>query len=158
LVLNKFPQTMFICPQLAGDVESEHWVELLGIESNTRLWPRLKQEQMWSLYKKAKIFVSPSIHDGTPNSLLEAMACGCFPVVGNIESMQEWVTPGVNGLLIDAASVHAMADGMITALGNPVLCATAKNKNARIIAERAAYQQCMAMTEAFYMNIYNSNS
>jgi glycosyltransferase involved in cell wall biosynthesis len=153
LVLEKIPQALFICPLLAGDAESEHWVESLGIRSNTKLWPRLDRSQMWALFKKARVFVSPSIHDGTPNSLLEAMACGCFPVVGNIESMQEWVTPGVNGLLVDAASPRLLADGIITALENPALCSVAKNENARIIAERAAYPRCMAMTEAFYQKL-----
>ncbi len=158
LVLKKIPQALFICPPLAGDVESEHWVESLGIRSNTKLWPRLDRVQMWALFKKAQVFVSPSIHDGTPNSLLEAMACGCFPVVGNIESMQEWVTPGVNGLLVDAASPRALADGIIAALENPALCASAKNENAHIIAERAAYGRCMAITEAFYQKVVMGNS
>jgi len=157
LVLEKFPQALFVCPPLAGDAESEYWVEALGIRSNTKLWPRLERAQMWMLYKRARVFVSPSVHDGTPNSLLEAMACGCFPVVGNIESMQEWVTPGVNGLLVDATSPRALADGIIAALENPALCASAKNKNAHIIAERAAYGRCMAMTEAFYRKFGRGN-
>jgi glycosyltransferase involved in cell wall biosynthesis len=142
---------------LAGDVESEHWIQLLGIQLNTRLWPRLDRSQLWALFKKARVFVSPSIHDGTPNSLLEAMACGCFPVVGNIESMQEWITSGVNGLLVDATSPRATADGIIAALENPTLCAAARKENARIIAERAAYRRCMAMTEAFYQEFGRDN-
>jgi len=153
LVLEKIPQALFVCPPLAGDAESENWVKSLGIRSSTKLWPQLDRAQMWVLFKKARVFVSPSIHDGTPNSLLEAMACGCFPVVGNIESMQEWVTPGINGILVDASSPRALANGIIAALENPALCAAAKNKNARIIAERAAYQRCMAMTEAFYQKL-----
>ena len=150
LVLEKFPQAFFICPQLAGDIESENWVKRLRIGSNTKLWPHLEQEQLWSLYKKAQVFVSPSIHDGTPNSLLEAMAIGCFPVVGDIESMGEWVTTGVNGLLVDATSPRALSEGIIAALENPFLCETAKKVNARIITERAEYRRCMAMAEAFY--------
>ncbi len=157
LVRKKIPQAQFICPQLAGDIESEHWVETLQIGSNTKLWPRLERLQMWALYKKAQIYVSPSIHDGTPNSLLEAMACGCFPVVGNIESMQEWVTPGVNGMLVDATSPHGLAEGIIAGLENPALCVAAKNENARIIAERAEYRRCMAMAEAFYQKICRWN-
>ena len=157
LVLEKIPQALFICPPLVGDAESEHWVESLGIRSNTKLWPRLDQAQMWVLFKKARVFVSPSIHDGTPNSLLEAMACGCFPVVGNIESMQEWIAPGVNGLLVDAASPRALANGIIAALENPALCATAKNENTRIITERAEYKRCMAVTEAFYQKLGRGN-
>jgi len=153
LVLEKIPQTLFICPPLSGDLESEHWVDVLGIRSNLKLWPRLNREQMWDLFKKAQVFVSPSIHDGTPNSLLEAMACGCFPVVGNIESLREWVMPGVNGLLVDATSPRALADGIISALENPALRLSAKNENALIIAKRATYQRCMAMTEAFYKKL-----
>lgn len=153
LVIEKIPESLFVCPNLAGDVEAEHWVDSLDIRSNTKLWPHLERAQMWSLYKKAWIFVSPSIHDGTPNSLLEAMASGCFPVVGNIESMQEWVKPGVNGLLVDATSPSDMANKIIAALGSRELLTTAKNENARIIAERATYERCMAMVEAFYCEI-----
>jgi glycosyltransferase involved in cell wall biosynthesis len=153
LVIEKFPESLFVCPNLAGNAEAEHWVELLGIRSNTKLWPHLERAQMWRLYNKAWIFVSPSIHDGTPNSLLEAMASGCFPVVGNIESMQEWVKPGVNGLLVDATSPSDLANKIIAALGSRDLLATAKNENARIIAERATYEHCMAMAEAFYYEI-----
>lgn len=158
LVTEKIPEALFICPNLAGDAEAEHWVKSLGIGSSTKLWPHLERAQMWRLYKKAGIFVSPSIHDGTPNSLLEAMASGCFPVVGNIELMQEWVNPGVNGYLVDATSPSDLANGIVTALGNPVLRSIAKKENARIIAERATYEHCMAMTEAFYTKIVMGNS
>ena len=153
LVLEKIPRAVFICPSLATDVESEHWVDRLGIRSNTRLWPRLNQSQLWALLRKAQVFVSPSLHDGTPNSLLEAIACGCFPVVGDIESMREWIQTDVNGLLVDATSARSMANGIIKALETPALRTTSKNKNARIIAERAEYWHCMAMVEAFYRGI-----
>ena len=153
LVLEKIPQAVFICPSLATDAECEHWVDALGIRPSTKLWPRLNQNQLWSLFTKALVFVSPSLHDGTPNSLLEAMACGCFPVTGNIESMREWIQTGTNGLLVDATSVRSLADGMITALETPSLRATAKIKNALIIAERAEYWHCMAKVEAFYRGI-----
>jgi len=153
LVLEKIPQAVFVCPSLATDAECEHWVDKLGIRPSTKLWPRLSQVQLWALFKKAQVFVSPSLHDGTPNSLLEAMACGCFPVTGNIESMREWIQTGDNGLLVDATSARSLADGMITALESPSLRATAKNKNALIIAERAEYWHCMAKVEAFYQGI-----
>ncbi len=155
LVLEKVPKVVFICPNLAGDSKAEHWVESLGIGANTKLWPHLEKAQMRQLYKAAGIFVSPSIHDGMPNSLLEAMFSGCFPIVGNIESMQEWIKPGVNGLLVDANSPSDLANGIITALKNPALCASAKKENAQIIAERANYERCMAKTEAFYVQIEN---
>jgi len=152
-VLEKFPRAVFVCPPLKGDVEAEKWVDALGIRAQARLWPLLSQPQLWALYRKAQVYVSPSIHDGTPNSLLEALACGCFPVVGNIESMQEWITPGVNGLLVDAADAHALAQAIVAALENEDLRRKAAGHNAELIAERADYARCMAKAEEFYMRV-----
>jgi glycosyltransferase involved in cell wall biosynthesis len=153
LVLEKAPGAVFICPPLAGDVEAEKWVDELEIRASTRLWPRLDRAQMWILLKRSQLFVSPSVHDGTPNSLLEAMACGCFPVVGRVESLGEWIQDGRNGLLVDATSPRLLADGMLAALQDPALRAAAKIENARIIAERAEYGRCMAMVGAFYRGL-----
>jgi glycosyltransferase involved in cell wall biosynthesis len=152
-VLAKIPQARFVCPPLAGDAEAERWVETLGIAGQTLLWPRLGQAQLWALLGRAQVYVSPSVHDGTPNSLLEAMACGCFPVVGNIESMREWITPGVNGLLVEATDVQAVAEGLVAALSDPGLRRRAANENARLVAARAEYGRCMAQARAFYVQI-----
>jgi len=149
-VLERVPQARFVCPPLAGDAEAERWVRTLGIAGSTALWPRLGQPQLWALLGRAQVYVSPSVHDGTPNSLLEAMACGCFPVVGKIESMQEWITPGVNGLLVEATDVQALADGLVAALSDADLRRRAANENARLVAKRADYGRCMAQARALY--------
>jgi glycosyltransferase involved in cell wall biosynthesis len=152
-VLEKIPQAVFVCPSLVGDSDAEHWVSRLGIRNNTKLWPRLNQAQLWSLFQKSQIFVSPSIHDGTPNSLLETMACGCFPVVGNIDSMREWVQAGVNGFLVEAADAHSIANAIVQAINQPALRKEAAKFNAALIAERAAYDPNMARVEIFYKSL-----
>ncbi|MGD0879560.1 MAG: glycosyltransferase family 4 protein [Anaerolineales bacterium] len=152
-VLIKVPKAVFVCPSMRGDKESELQVDKLGIRSNTKLWPRLSQAQLWRLFQKSQIFVSPSIHDGTPNSMLETMACGCFPIVGDIESMHEWVQPGINGLLVDATDAHSIADAILQAINKPVLRIKAAKYNAVLIAERAAYLPNMARVERFYKEV-----
>jgi glycosyltransferase involved in cell wall biosynthesis len=152
-VLLKFPQTVFVCPSLRGDPESERLVDALGIRLNTKLWPRVSQDQLWRLFQTSQIFVSPSVHDGTPNSLLETMACGCFPVVGDIESMREWVQPGINGFLVDATVAHSIADAIIQAISQPALRTKAAKYNATLIIERAAYLPNMARVEKFYTDL-----
>jgi len=153
LVVQKNPQACFVCPPLAGDPEAERWVAALGIEASVRLWPRLSQPQLWRLFQQAQVFVSPSAHDGTPNSLLEAMACGCFPVAGDIESLREWITPGVNGFLVNPADPQALAEAILAALRDADLRGRAARQNARILAERADYPRCMAQVEEFYENV-----
>ena len=153
IVLEKFPKTVFVCPPLAGDAQARGWVSALGITANVRLWPLLSQRQLWALYKKAQVYVSPSVHDGTPNSLLEAMACGCFPVTGDVESLREWIAPNINGILVDATNPRRMADAVIAALENEDLRRKAAGQNAELIAARADYARCMQKVEQFYREI-----
>lgn len=152
MVVDEIPEAVFVCPSLQGDAESEHLVEVLGIRENTKLWPHLSQEQLWSLFKRSQLFVSPSLHDGTPNSLLETMAFGCFPVVGNIESMREWIQSGVNGYLMDAADARSIADAIIQAINQPALRKKAAKYNAALIAERADLTTNMKRVEKLLLS------
>src|SRR5262249_52969281 len=101
----------------------------------------------------AQVTVSPSLHDGTPNTLLEAMACGCLPVAGDIESVREWIDDGANGLLCDATDVESLATAMIRALDDEELRQAARRHNAQLIAERVEYDQVMQQAEAFYHQV-----
>ena len=101
MVLQRNPDVYFVCPAMAGQSQAYRWVRNFHLEKRVKLLPLLPQEQLWNLFSQAHIFASISSHDGTPNSFLEAIACGCFPVVGDIESLREWVVPGVNGLVVE---------------------------------------------------------
>jgi len=152
-VLEKHPDTYFICPILRGDPNVEKWVTSLGITQHTRLWPKLSQAELWSLLIKSQVFVSPSLNDGTPNSLLEAMACGCFPVIGNIESMKEWINDGINGFLVDANDEFALAGAIVRALNEPALRVQAAKVNAALVAERADYVRNMRGVRDLYESL-----
>jgi glycosyltransferase involved in cell wall biosynthesis len=112
---------------------------------------------MAELFRRSQVAVSPSTHDGTPNTLLEAMACGCFPVAGDLESLREWITPGDNGLLVDPGDPRALADAILLALEQPDLRLRARERNLRLIAERAEYKKVMYspknFTEQYYPNL-----
>jgi glycosyltransferase involved in cell wall biosynthesis len=96
------------------------------------------------------VLVSPTIHDGTPNTLLEGMACGCLPVAGDLESIREWITPGENGLLVEAGNPTALAAALLRGLNDPALRQRAAKQNAALIAERAEYTRSMARAVEFY--------
>jgi glycosyltransferase involved in cell wall biosynthesis len=149
-VLVQQPEAVFICPGLRGKPTVEAWVQRLGIGERVFLLPPLPQRDLWSLMKRAPVFVSPSSHDGTPNSFLEALACGCFPVVGDIESLREWVHHQQNGLLVDSRDPSALADAMLWALDHPQLREDAQAKNLAVIKERAAQQATRPQIDGFY--------
>jgi glycosyltransferase involved in cell wall biosynthesis len=150
LVLEKNPLVRFVCPTMSGAAEAERWINELGIRHAVTLMPQQSRAEMADLFRQAQVVVSPSIHDGTPNTLLEALACGCFPVVGDIEPLREWITHGKNGFLVDPTNPQALADAMIDALQKTELRAQAQKLNIRLIAERAEYQHSMEQAVEFY--------
>jgi Glycosyl transferases group 1/Glycosyl transferase 4-like domain len=153
LVLASHPQARFLCPSMAAEQQAHRWVKQLGIIGQVELLPRQTRPAMADLFRRSTVAVSPSTHDGTPNTLLEALACGCFPVVGDIESLREWIDPGVNGLLVDPNDPRALAQAMVAALDQPELRLSARQYNSRLVAERADYRKVMAAAEAFYQEI-----
>ena len=81
------------------------------------------------------------------------MASGCFPVAGDLESIREWITPGVNGYLVDPTNSDALADAMLLALENQDLYNNARAYNLDLITRRANYQIVMKTAEAFYQEL-----
>jgi len=149
-ILAAHPQAQFICPGLAGVEQAEKWSNQHGLHEHVHLLPKLPQPQLWALYKRSQLYVSPSSHDGTPNSLLEAMACGCFPVVGDIESLREWVAHMVNGLLVDPTSPQDLAGGICRALDAADLRQRAASYNLALVEAQAAQAATLPKIDTFY--------
>ncbi len=155
LVLAKHPQAKFLFALMAGEPHAEKWIRELQIAAAVELLPPLPHEQMAGVFRRAQIVASPSLHDGTPNSLLEGIACGCFPVAGDLESIREWIRPGRNGLLFDANNENSIASAIVAAIENNALRDQSAPFNREMIADRAEYKQNMKRAEQFYEGILN---
>ena len=150
LVLARRPEAHFVCTSMQGQKEALDWVEKLEISKNVTLLPLLSQEALWQEYARSTLSVSISTHDGTPNTLLEAMALGCLPVCGDIESIREWVTPGQNGLLVPPDDPPALAEAILTALDDKTFQESAAALNRKLIQEKA----CLANTRQLVSELY----
>lgn len=81
------------------------------------------------LMNRSFIFVLPSLYEGHPKTLIEAMACG-LPVIGaNSPGIRELIDHGVNGYLCGTDS-ESIAKAIEELLSNPQLCAK-MGRNAR---------------------------
>lgn len=65
------------------------------------------------LYRAADAVCLPSLSEGTPNAVLEAMACGAPVLAGRAGDTPRLVADGRNGLLFDARSPRAVADAIL---------------------------------------------
>jgi glycosyltransferase involved in cell wall biosynthesis len=149
-VLEKKPNSYFICPGMSGNAQGEKWVKELRLEDKVDLLPNQTRHQMAELFRKSQITLSITTHDGTPNTLVEAMACGCFPIAGDIESLREWISSGENGLLVDPSDPKSLAEAIVNAILQPAMRETAREINLRMVWERAEYGKCMKMVEEWY--------
>jgi glycosyltransferase involved in cell wall biosynthesis len=154
-VLAKKPETLFLCAGMAGQPDALEWLDRLGIMGSVRLLPFMPQEDLWRLFNRASVTVSISQHDGTPNSLLEAMSLGCFPVVGDIESTREWIKDGENGRLVNPADVMAATGAILQGLEDNTLHEKAGSLNCDIIDQRANRQGLLNGIREFYSHLVN---
>ncbi|MCZ7551439.1 MAG: hypothetical protein B6D39_00505 [Anaerolineae bacterium UTCFX2] len=152
-VLAAQPAARFLCPAMLEQPQARQWAAELGVASSVELLPRQQRSQMAQLFRQARIVVSPSNHDGTPNTLLEALACGCLPVAGDLESIREWITPEENGLLVDPNDPQALAQAMLRAIVDDELVERARRINAELILRRAEHKTVMQEAEVFYRTL-----
>jgi glycosyltransferase involved in cell wall biosynthesis len=81
--------------------------------------PRLAPDQLVALYRRHWIFVLPSIFEGIPLSMLEAMACGLCPIVSDVGGVADVIDNGRNGMLVPKLDADALAAALARALSAP---------------------------------------
>jgi hypothetical protein len=52
------------------------------------------------IFARSRVGLAMSITDGSPNSLIEEMIMGAFPIQSDTVSTQEWICDGLNGFLV----------------------------------------------------------
>jgi starch synthase (maltosyl-transferring) len=100
------------------------------------------------LLKAATVFVLPSLWEGMPNVVLEAMAAGLPVIATAVEGSREIIVHGDNGLLVSTANPSELAMAILRVLNEPKLAsllgAAAQHSVAKYFTERnaiAAYDQ-----------------
>lgn len=132
---------------VAGDGSQRGALEKLVAASPARssvsLVGAVGHEQMPLLLRDHDIYVSTSPHDTTSVSLLEAMACGLFPVVTDIPANREWIRDGENGRLVPPRESGRLSVAIIDSWRDAELRARARGINQEIIQKRARWEESM---------------
>lgn len=88
-----------------------------SLPPNIEWLPVRERKELLTLYQSSKVYCQPSLREGLPNTLCEAMLCGCIPVAtavgGNTTAL------GDVGVLVPVKDVEALADGIEKALAMP---------------------------------------
>ncbi len=65
------------------------------------------------------VFVLPSLAEGLPTALLEAMACAKAVVATGVGGVPELLSSGVNGIVVPPGDCHGLTQAIVSLLSNP---------------------------------------
>ncbi len=95
-----------------------------------------KLDDVRTALAKTSVFVLPSYREGTPKTVLEAMACGRAVIVSDVPGCRETVVDGDNGLLIEARNTTSLRDAMDKFIINPTMIAKMGGRGRAIAVEK----------------------
>ena len=102
----------------------------------------------------ADIFVMPSLWEGLPLALLEAMAAGKAIVASATSGIPEAIANGTEGILVPPADVASLADALSGLLANP----SRRVEMGKAAAARASLEFTVQVMADRYENLYDDAS
>jgi glycosyltransferase involved in cell wall biosynthesis len=115
----------------------------------------LSHQELMGLMGKALIYIGNSTSDGMPNTLLEAIVMGAFPIQSNPGgSSGEIINHGENGLLIEnPENINEIKGLIIQVITNRILIQKAAKINIGIAKKRLEYEANKIKVIGMYENI-----
>ena len=98
-------QTEDILPQVKVKIDSS-----ASLYKNVNMVGRLRHEELESWYNACDFYLSGSHREGSGYALLEAMACGCIPIVTDIPSFRKITADGQYGFLYEKGNAQQLAN------------------------------------------------
>lgn len=95
---------------------NKEFPETIGMQvpKNVSLLSNMPQEKLRAYYQKSAVFCQPSRSEGLPNTLCEAMACGCIPVGTNAGGIPTVI--GDTGYIVPPGDIDALARALEDAI------------------------------------------
>ena len=116
-VVQSYPKVHFF---ILGNGNLENHLKELVIELNIKSYVTfldfIPLEKMPIFYSSADIFCLPSIHEGFPLSIAEALSIGLIIVASSTEGIPEAITENENGFLVEPRNIGQLSQKLIKAL------------------------------------------
>ena len=107
-------------------------------------------DKVMNLFAGAKINIAASLSDGIPNSMLESMLMGAFPIQSFSPGATEFIVNGKNGYLLDCLDVDSYAKTIKRVISDDKLLNEAAVYNAKIIKQKLDYNLVRNKVLNFY--------
>ena len=131
----------------------QQYAARLGLQDRLIWHGWLDKESLRRVYQSADCFINPSLYEGMPNTVLEAMASGLPVVASHIPGHDDLVKPGETGYLINLSEAAAFTQAFINLMDHREL-ARAMGQAGRDLAVRDFSWDRTALN---YLNIFGQS-
>lgn len=129
-VLREHPEVRLVVAGFGPDERRlRNLAEELGVQSRVRFLGALPQAELPALYQRAALFVAPFTRagsgdqEGLPVALMEAIACGCPVLAGNVAGLHDLLGDQANRVLFDPQDESGLSQRIIHSLSAPEIAA-----------------------------------
>jgi len=145
----------YIYMTAASQGEVYQWFNALPseIKKHCYLRNRIPHKQIIDLMCRARVVLIPSLVDGIPNSLWEAMACGAFPIVSPLDTITVLVVERKNVLFARNLYPDEIAKSLVEAMSDDQLVNHACSENLMLVKEFADRKRIREKVINFYREI-----
>ena len=144
------PKLLVLVVGRAGDVSSElvRLRDRLDLKNQVRLLGH--REDIPELLAAADMFVFPSLYEGLPRAVIEAMALSLPIVASDIESVRETVEESHNAILVKPGSPGELASAIECILKDRQTAQAFGRRSREIFEERFNLERSMVRLVQFY--------
>ena len=150
LVHDKMPDAKLI---LVGDGEERERLAALsiqlGVQKNVQFVGKVPHEKVQTFMQRADIFVLPSLSEGFPNVILEAMASGLPIIASRVGGIPDIITNDINGYLVEVKDINDIANKTILLLHDDALRKKISDNN-RHLVKKYAWENVIFELERLY--------
>ncbi len=125
----------------------------LGLGSSVTFRDRSPYSEVPGDLRAADIFISTATSDGTPVSVLEAMATGLPCIATRVGGVPEWIEDGENGLLVPPRDPPALSRAILALASDPGLRNHLGARARETVRERADWRRLMVRVEDDYKGL-----
>jgi glycosyltransferase involved in cell wall biosynthesis len=132
LLSGKSPFFAIICGEGPQYAELLALRDRLGLAEKVQFTGYSPTSGLWSLMKRASMFVSLSAFEGCPNTVMEAAACGCPLVLSSIPAHKRLLGPS-EAVFVDSSDYEQTAAAINSIIG----AGPEAHRRARIVQSRS---------------------
>lgn len=157
-VLPNFPQTKLIATAVTPEVR--FWITrmLHPYMDRVEIYERIPNADIQKIYRRARILLAPSLSDGVPNSMYEAMMTKMVPILSPLDTLIPLFQDKVNTLYSDNLDPSSIEKSLILSLSDDRLCDNIAINNEKYFYKLACRKNIASKVVNLYEQIYKKQA